>query len=105
VNPREIYSRLGAVVEAIARREDATQPTQAAYNNARRILANSGHKGSISARCCPATVYRVTDDAGSHTVNVYDSNGTVLDAECFCGSAAVCEHLLAVLADHDGKIS
>lgn len=97
-------SRLEAVVDAIGKRNGATLPTQEAYEDAQRIIANSGNRGSISVCVHPASTYRVTDNGQQFMVAVYDSHDIILNAECSCGSESTCAHLLAVLAQHDKQL-
>jgi hypothetical protein len=99
-DPRLSNERLEAVVDAIGKRKGATLPTQQAYEDAQRIIANSGNRGSIGVRTGVAAIFYVTDGGKRHMVAVYEDRDTISAAECGCGSGDTCAHLLAVLATH-----
>jgi SWIM zinc finger len=72
-----------------------------AVDAARRILENSGNRGSMGRQVSPAEIHYVNDDGRRYFVAVYVFGEVIGGAECSCGSVSVCAHLLAVLAKHD----
>jgi hypothetical protein len=93
----ETRTRLSAVTDWIAAREDSSPPDPGAVDAAVAILAAPPTQRDVSHSVHSATVYRV----GGHLVAVYRFGsrvGAVAAAECSCPDNGVCEHLLVALA-------